>query len=42
VLELLRELARDARSVVLVTHDPEAARVADHVLVLDEGRLRPA
>jgi ABC-type lipoprotein export system ATPase subunit len=42
VLELLRELARDERSVVLVTHEFEAARVADRVLVLEEGRLRPA
>ena len=37
VLELLRGL-RD-RAVVLVTHDPVAAAIADRVLALDEGRL---
>jgi ABC-type lipoprotein export system ATPase subunit len=37
VLELLRAL-RD-RAVVIVTHDPGAAAIADRVLALDDGRL---
>ena len=42
VLGLLRELAADDRSVLLVTHDSEAAAIADRVLVLEDGRLRAA
>ncbi len=40
VLELLRELCRERDvAVVLVSHDPMAARYADRVLVLRDGRL---
>jgi putative ABC transport system ATP-binding protein len=40
VLELLRELCRERGvAVVLVSHDPMAARYADRVLVLRDGRL---
>jgi ABC-type glutathione transport system ATPase component len=39
VLALLRNLRR--RAVVIVTHEPEAAGVADRVLHLKEGRLVP-
>jgi ABC-type lipoprotein export system ATPase subunit len=42
VLRLLRGLASGDRSVLLVTHDDEAAAIADRVLVLEDGRLRPA
>jgi ABC-type lipoprotein export system ATPase subunit len=42
VLALLRGLAAGERSVLLVTHDREAVALADRVLVLEEGRLRPA
>ena len=41
VLRLLREIASDTRGVVLVTHDREAALVADRVLHLREGKLVP-
>jgi ABC-type lipoprotein export system ATPase subunit len=41
VLRLLRAAAQGPRSVVMVTHDPEAAALADRVLRLDEGRLVP-
>jgi ABC-type lipoprotein export system ATPase subunit len=39
VLALLRGLT--GRAVVLVTHEPEAAAVADRVLQLADGRLSP-
>jgi ABC-type lipoprotein export system ATPase subunit len=39
VLALLRSLRR--RAVVIVTHEPEAAAIADRVLHLVDGRLRP-
>jgi ABC-type lipoprotein export system ATPase subunit len=42
VLRLLRRLAAGDRAVLLVTHDDEAAAIADRVLVLENGRLRPA
>jgi ABC-type lipoprotein export system ATPase subunit len=38
VLELLANLA--GRAVVLVTHEPEAAAIADRVLTLEDGLLR--
>ena len=37
VLALLRNLR--GRAVVIVTHEPEAAAIADRVLQLREGRL---
>ncbi len=37
VLELLRSLR--GRAVVIVTHEPDAAAIADRVLSLREGRL---
>ncbi|MFI6645045.1 ABC transporter ATP-binding protein [Streptomyces sp. NPDC050504] len=41
VLGLLRDAVHvDGRTVVMVTHDPEAARWADAVLTMDGGRLR--
>ncbi len=39
VLALLRNLRR--RAVVIVTHEPEAAQIADRVLHLQDGRLVP-
>ena len=39
VLSLLRALASGTRAVVLVTHDAEAAAIADRVLRLEAGRL---
>jgi ABC-type lipoprotein export system ATPase subunit len=40
VLALLRELADAGKAVVLVTHEQGAARSADRVLELADGRLR--
>ncbi|MDH3734161.1 MAG: ABC transporter ATP-binding protein [Gemmatimonadota bacterium] len=40
VVELLRELNEEARTtLVLVTHDPELAALADRVIRLESGRL---
>jgi ABC-type lipoprotein export system ATPase subunit len=39
VLSLLRQVASGSRGVVLVTHDSEAAAIADRVLRLEAGRL---
>ena len=38
ILALLKELsARDGKTVILVTHDPEAAEIADRVVTLRDG-----
>ena len=39
VLRLLRAGAEDGRAVILVTHEPAAADIADRVLTLRDGRL---
>ena len=40
ILELLEILNRDhGKTIVMVTHDPEAAKHAKHTLRLDKGRL---
>ena len=40
ILELLREIAHDRDvAVLLVTHDPQAAEIADRVHTLRDGRL---
>jgi len=39
VLDLLRRVTDSGRSVVLVTHDRAATRIADRVLRLEDGRL---
>jgi ABC-type lipoprotein export system ATPase subunit len=39
VLQLLRAVADEGRAVAMVTHQPEAAAIADRVLRLEDGRL---
>ncbi|UJA21329.1 ABC transporter ATP-binding protein [Thermoleophilia bacterium SCSIO 60948] len=39
VLDSLRRIAGGDRSVLMATHDPEAAAIADRVLSLEDGRL---
>ncbi|RMF16463.1 MAG: ABC transporter ATP-binding protein [Alphaproteobacteria bacterium] len=40
ILEILQMLNRDfGKTIVMVTHDPAAARYADHVLHLDKGEF---
>jgi ABC-type lipoprotein export system ATPase subunit len=40
VLGLLRAIADEGRAVVMASHEPEAALLADRVLQLRDGRLR--
>jgi len=43
ILELLTALNREhGKTIVMVTHDPEAAAFARRTLVVEEGQLRPA
>lgn len=43
VLTVLRDTAKsDGRAVLIVSHDSEAARYADHVYRMDGGELSPA
>ena len=39
VMELLAELARQGRGVVVVTHDPRLERFADRVVRVEDGRV---
>ncbi|HEU68508.1 MAG TPA: ABC transporter ATP-binding protein [Candidatus Acetothermia bacterium] len=40
ILDLLRRLSKeDGKTVVLVTHDPEAARIADRIVHIRDGRV---
>ncbi len=39
VLSLLRGVADEGRAVAMVTHQPEAAAIADRVVRLEDGRL---
>ena len=40
ILELLADLARyDKKTVILVTHNPDAAAIADRVVTLKDGRI---
>jgi putative ABC transport system ATP-binding protein len=40
ILEMLRRLSKeDGKTVILVTHDPEAAAIADRIVRLRDGRV---
>lgn len=39
VLDLLSEIHRDGRTIILVTHDPKVASRADRILKLEHGKL---
>ncbi len=42
VIELLRKLAKEGdRTVLMVTHDPRIQKVADRVIYLEDGELKP-
>jgi len=38
IIEILQEIKREA-TVIIITHRMTTARKADHILVLDEGRI---
>ncbi len=40
VMDFLLELNREGRTIVMVTHDPHAAKKAARTIVLQEGRIR--
>jgi len=42
ILGLLQELHRAGRTVVLITHEPDVAAVADRTLHIRDGQLEPA
>jgi iron complex transport system ATP-binding protein len=43
VLDVMRGLGRDGRTLVFTTHDPNlAAAIADHVVLLRDGRILAA
>jgi len=43
VLDVMRGLGREGRTLVFTTHDPNlAAAIADHVVLLREGRILAA
>ena len=39
VLDLLRELNQQGRTIVMVTHNPELAKMTDRILFLQHGKL---
>jgi len=40
ILEMFRQLNRDGKTVVLVTHDPDVAAVTKRVIEIRDGRVR--
>lgn len=40
ILKLLRSTADDGQAIVMVTHDPKSAEVADRVVRLEDGAIR--
>ena len=40
ILAVLRDLNREGRTVVLITHDPKVGAVAQRLLVMSDGHLR--
>jgi len=39
VLELLKQLNREGRTIILVTHNPEAAAYADRIVRIKDGKI---
>ena len=39
MIELFRQLHRQGTTLIVVTHDPEVAEVAQRTVVLEHGRL---
>ena len=41
VLDLLRELHKEGRTIILVTHNPGLGKHADRMIILQHGKLQP-
>jgi putative ABC transport system ATP-binding protein len=42
VTQLLRAIAhQQGKAVVVVTHDPRVSQIADRVVTIEDGRIRP-
>ncbi len=41
VLDLLRELHKEGRTIILVTHNPSLGKHADRMIILQHGKLQP-
>jgi len=39
VIELIKSLKTDWKTIVMVTHTPEVARAADRIIFLEDGRV---
>lgn len=42
VIALFRDIQRDGRTVVVVTHDPEVAQTANRIIEIRDGRIQDA
>jgi len=40
VLEMFRNLSKEGRTVILVTHDPDVAKVTNRVIEIKDGKVR--
>jgi len=40
VIELFRDLHRSGLTIIMVTHNPEIARIADRIVTITDGRIR--
>jgi putative ABC transport system ATP-binding protein len=40
VLEMFRNLSKEGRTVILVTHDPDVAAVTNRVIEIKDGKVR--
>ncbi len=38
LMEILKELNRDGKTIIIVTHDPNIAEYADRVIIISDGR----
>jgi len=39
LMEILKELNRDGKTIIIVTHDPNIAEYADRVITISDGRI---